>query len=213
MAPKMHAIPIGTLTKKIHRQPAYSVSTPPASGPIATARPIVAPQIPKAVPRSRPWNSWERMASETANITAPPIPWRPRARLRKSGVVADPQSAEASVKRATPPMKTRFRPSQSPSVPAFRTEVASRRAYASTTHWRSVKEVRRSRWMLGSATLTIVMSRRSMKMATHTMRRARHLRSIRWNVLEKDSATLVRKVSDYGAHAAAPAPEHAGAAG
>ena len=38
------------------------------------------------------------------------------------------ECAEASVKRATPPMKTRFRPSQSPSVPAFRTEVASSRA-------------------------------------------------------------------------------------
>ena len=49
-----------------------------------------------------------------------------------------------------------------------------------------------------------------MKIATQTMIRARHFRSIPWKLLEKDSATLIRKVSDYGAHAAAPAPEPAG---
>ena len=81
------------------------------------------------------------------------------------------------------------------------------RAYASITHWRSVKEAWSSDWIFGRATLTIVMSSRSMKMATQTMRRARHLRSIAGKLLEKDSATLLRKVSDYGAHAAAPAPE------
>ena len=48
------ATPIGMLTKKIQRQPAHSVRTPPTRGPIATAAPVVAPQIPNAVPRSRP---------------------------------------------------------------------------------------------------------------------------------------------------------------
>ena len=48
------AIPIGTLTKKIASQPMPSVSTPPTSGPTATAAPVVAPQRPNAVPRSRP---------------------------------------------------------------------------------------------------------------------------------------------------------------
>ena len=52
-----------------------------------------------------------------------------------------------------------------------------------------------------------------MKIATQTMMSARHFRSIARKLLEKDSATLIRKVSDYGAHAAAPAPELAGAAG
>ena len=90
------AIPIGMLTKKIQRQPTYVVSAPPTSGPIATAIPTVAPQIPKAVPRSRPWNSCEMIASETANIPAPPIPCAPRARISQSGDCAAPQSAEAS---------------------------------------------------------------------------------------------------------------------
>ena len=48
------AMPIGRLTKKIASQPMASTSTPPTSGPTATAAPIVAPQIPIAVPRSRP---------------------------------------------------------------------------------------------------------------------------------------------------------------
>ena len=46
-------MPIGMLTRKIQRHESQEVSIPPASGPIATAAPIVAPQIPKAVPRSR----------------------------------------------------------------------------------------------------------------------------------------------------------------
>ena len=49
------AMPIGTLTKKIDSQPLASTSTPPTSGPIATAAPVVAPHSPIAVPRSRPW--------------------------------------------------------------------------------------------------------------------------------------------------------------
>jgi hypothetical protein len=48
------AIPIGAFTKKIHRQERPEVSTPPSSGPMATARPVTAPQTPNAMPRSLP---------------------------------------------------------------------------------------------------------------------------------------------------------------
>ena len=47
-------------------------------------------------------------------------------------------------------------------------------------------------------------------MPTQTMTSARHFRSMTENVNEKDSARLVRKVSDDGAHAVATAPEFAG---
>ncbi len=67
--------------------------------------------------------------------------------------------------------------------------------------------------MFGSATFTTVMSNRSMKMATHTMISARHFRSMPRNLLEQESATLVRKVSDYGAHAAVTTPEQPGEVG
>ena len=101
----------------------------------------------------------------------------------------------------------------SPSEPAVSTTVASMSEYASTTHWRSVNEVCRSRWMRGSATFTIVMSSRSMKMATQTMIKVRHLRSMPWTLTQQDSATPFRKVTDYGAYAAASAPELSGEGG
>ena len=211
-APKnRQAAPIGKLTKKIHRQPAHSVSAPPTSGPIATAAPMVAPQIPKAVPRSRPWNSWVKRASETANMIAPPIPCAPRARFRNRGSVAAPHRAEAAVNNTTPMRKTRLRPSRSPSDPAFRTTLASMSEYASTTHWRSVKELCRSRWIFGSATLTTVMSSSSMKMPTQTMIKVRHFRSMAATVSQQDSAMPAGMVSDYGACAFASAPPGPGA--
>ena len=40
-------MPIGMLTKKIQRHESHEVSIPPASGPTATAAPIVAPQMPE----------------------------------------------------------------------------------------------------------------------------------------------------------------------
>ncbi len=119
------AIPIGTLTKKIHSQPRPSVSTPPTRGPIATAPPIVAPQIPKAVARSGPWNSWAISARVVASIPAAPIPWTARKRLSIVGSVASPQASEATVKIPKPIVKTRRRPIRSPSDPAVSSSEAS----------------------------------------------------------------------------------------
>ena len=82
--------PIGTFTRKIHSQPSPSVSTPPTSGPTATAKPVVAPQMPKAVPRSCGANSWAIRASEVANIIAPPMPWSPRATFSSRGRSGQP---------------------------------------------------------------------------------------------------------------------------
>ena len=119
------AMPIGTFRKKIDSQPTHSVSTPPTSGPTATAMPIVAPYTPIAMPRSRPaLNSCAISASETANITAPPTPWNARARLRKVGSVARPASSEPSVKMPRPAVNTRRRPSRSASTPAVSTSAA-----------------------------------------------------------------------------------------
>ena len=63
----------------------------------------------------RPWNSCESSASAVANMIAPPMPWTPRAMIRNSASFARPQSAEASVKRTIPIMKTRLRPKRSAS--------------------------------------------------------------------------------------------------
>ena len=77
-----------------------------------------------------------------------------------------------------PQANTRRRPMRSPSDPAASSRPASDRAYASTTHCRSLKLASRSRWISGSATLTMVMSSSSMNIATQVASRVHHLRSI-----------------------------------
>src|SRR5215211_4822394 len=135
--------------------------------------------MPMAVPRSRPaGNSCAIRASDTVNITAPPTPWSTRARLRRVGSGASAQSSEAREKIASPAANSLRRPSRSASEPAVSTSAASVSAYASTTHWRSVKLPPRSRRIDGSATLTTVMSRRSMNVATEAATRVHHLRAI-----------------------------------
>jgi len=175
---RMAPIPIGTLTKKIHSQPNASVKAPPTSGPTATAPPIVAPQAPIAVPRSRPWNSCAIRASEVANIAAPPIPWSPRARLRSVAFPEMPQRKDARVKITKPAVKTRRRPIRSANEPAVSRKAASVNEYASTTHCRLERLALRSCWMSGRATLTTVMSSSSMNVATHTAISVHHFRAI-----------------------------------
>ena len=103
---KMATTPMGTLTKKIQRQPMPLVMAPPTSGPTATAPPVTAPKMPKAVPRSRPWKAEAIRASEVANMMAPPTPWTPRHRLSMSELVETPQSSEASENTPRPTAKT-----------------------------------------------------------------------------------------------------------
>ena len=110
--------PIGAFTKKIHRQDRPEVSRPPSSGPIATARPVTAPQTPNAVPRSRPRNASASRASETANMIAPPMPCSARDSWSISVVVAKPQSTEAVVNTARPIRYSSRRPNMSARLPA-----------------------------------------------------------------------------------------------
>ena len=77
------------------------------------------------MPRSRPWNVCARIASEVANMMAPPMPWPPRAMARKSEPVATPQSSEPAVKMTIPVAKSRRRPYRSASDPAVSRNAAS----------------------------------------------------------------------------------------
>ena len=95
------------------------------TGPTATATPVIAPQTPNAVPRSRPWKALPSSASEVENIAAPPIPWAPRARLSHSGVVASPESSELTLKMTRPMTNTRRRPNRSASDPVVSSSAAS----------------------------------------------------------------------------------------
>ena len=111
------AAPMGTLMKKIEDQPKASVRTPPSSGPTAAAEAIVAPQIPNAVPRSRPWNSWAIRASPQEYMIAPPMPWPARARIRNSALGESAHRSEARANRPRPIENTSLRPSRSAREP------------------------------------------------------------------------------------------------
>src|SRR5581483_7254449 len=113
--------PTGTLTKKIHSQPRYFVSTPPASTPTAAPPPPIAPQIPSALLRSAPSSNVVVMIDSAAGeMIAAPSPCTARAATRTPPAHARPHSSEASVKTATPTRKTRRRPSRSAALPPRR---------------------------------------------------------------------------------------------
>ena len=109
----------------MNSQPTVSVSSPPTSGPTATAAPVVAPQIPNAVPRSRPWKVAASSASEVANIAAPPTPCSARAMLSMSGEPASAHSTDAAVKTPSPARNMSLRPNRSASDPAVSSSAAS----------------------------------------------------------------------------------------
>ena len=184
--------PTGTFTKKTQRQPRVSVRIPPTSGPEATAAPIVARQSAIAPPRSGPRYSWPISASAVAKRAAPPTPWIARATSRATMFQARPQSSDAPVKTTTPTMKRSLRPKRSARAPAVRMSAASVRAYASTTHSSPVRPACSCRWMLGSATFTIVMSSSNMNVvvqtATRVHRRAWASPSMRRDATERKRA-------------------------
>jgi hypothetical protein len=103
-------MPIGRLTRKIPRQSQSVVIRPPSTGPAATATPVTAPHMPKAVPRSLPRKLWPSSASEVANTMAPPMPWPHRDRMIISGFCARPHSSDPRVKIINPIVNSRLRP-------------------------------------------------------------------------------------------------------
>ena len=64
----------GTLRKKIQRQLARSVRTPPTSGPIALPSPAAPRIIPPARPALSEGSSSKVMPRIAGHISAPPIP-------------------------------------------------------------------------------------------------------------------------------------------
>lgn len=110
--------PTGTLTKKIHSQPAYSVRMPPSSSPTAPPAPAMEPHTASARLRSGPSRKVTVMiASAVGEMIAAPRPWMPRAMISTSCERASPHSGEAAVKTTNPTRNSRTRPSRSPSRP------------------------------------------------------------------------------------------------
>ena len=111
------AAQIGTLTRKIHRQDAYSVSSAPRVGPSAAAAALIALQVPIATCRLPPGNSGSTRASEVGTTRAANAPCSARAAISTPGSGAAPHSALNTAKPARPIRNSRLRPYRSASRP------------------------------------------------------------------------------------------------
>ncbi len=116
--------PIGRLTKKIHRQSKLVTRRPPKVGPAIVATPATAPQMPSAVPRRSAGNVATMRAMVCGISMAAPSPCRARAPISSAGFWEIPHSRLATVKTATPKMKTVRCPRRSPSRPAVMSSTA-----------------------------------------------------------------------------------------
>ena len=113
----------GTFTKNTDRQlqPSRlaSVSTPPASRPMAEAKPSMAPYRPKAWPRSLAAKMVRNVASTCGAMAAAAAPWITRQAISSAAVWDSPAARLATPNSPTPNRKTRLRPSRSPRLPAM----------------------------------------------------------------------------------------------
>ena len=107
----------GTLTAKISRQDAASISTPPSSGPSTPAIAPKAVQVPIARPRSSSGKTWVMIASVLGVSRAANTPWTARKTHSTAIEGATAHSSEATPKPTTPMKKTRRCPKMSPSEP------------------------------------------------------------------------------------------------
>src|SRR5664280_965003 len=105
---------------------------------------------------------------------APPIPGANRPMINMAWLEATPQSTDEAVKTAIPARKIFLRPTRSPNRPARRRKLPKVMRKASTTQARPAWEKCSSRWISGSATLTIDESRAFMNMPRQTTTRAHH---------------------------------------
>jgi hypothetical protein len=123
----MARMPTGRLRKNAQRQDRFVVSQPPSSGPMAAIPPITAPQIPKAIARSRPRKLSLRIDCVAGRIIAPPRPWTSRAPMSISPLLATPATMEASTNRTRPPRYNARRPRTSPIRPSVTRSAAKTR--------------------------------------------------------------------------------------
>ncbi len=109
---------IGTLTKKIHCQPAYWVMIPPRSTPIAPPAPAMPPSAPSALLRSAPSAKVTVVIENTdGERIAAAAPCAVRAKISISDDWDSPAISEVSAKSPRPTMKKIRRPSRSPMRP------------------------------------------------------------------------------------------------
>ena len=136
------------------------------SGPLATARPPMPPQAPRATPRFSGETAALRMVRVSGVTMAPPSPCTARAAMSASTEGASAAATEAPVKMPSPITNMRRRPKRSPRAAPVRRKTAKLRVYALTVHSRSSIEAPRSPRITGREVVTTRLSRVAMKRAT-----------------------------------------------
>jgi hypothetical protein len=150
----------GVIAKKMLRQSNTWSRPPPTIGPSAIAAPVIAPHKPIASARSRrSRNTFEISDSVEGNTIAAPTPITARAAISASVLSVSPPARLAKPKTARPASSIPLRPNRSERLPRASTEAANSRLNASTTHCSCESDACSSRTSVGSATLTIVVSR------------------------------------------------------
>ena len=89
------AMPMGRLTKKIQRQPTYSTSKPPSTGPMAGASTVTRRRMRRGPGRSIGGKARKSMAVPTGVSMPPPTPCRTRKAISDPMLQARPHSTEA----------------------------------------------------------------------------------------------------------------------
>ncbi len=125
--------PMGTLTKKIHCQSNWSMSTPPTSGPASVATPTAAPRMLVARPRCSA-GKMRVIIDRTCGVSnAAPTPWTTRAATSIWVEPDSPHHNDAAVKMTRPIRYTFFGPYWSPRRPATNSGTAKPSKYALVT--------------------------------------------------------------------------------
>src|SRR4051795_7032184 len=160
------------------RQSKASSSHPPTIGPSAIAAPVLAPHRPIASARSRrSVNTCVSSDSVAGKTIAAPTPMTARAAISWPGLLVNPPARLARPKTARPTSSMPLRPNLSERLPKASTDAANSRLNASTTHCSWALEASSSRTRVGSATLTIVVSRLIANAASSSETRAIGLRA------------------------------------
>jgi hypothetical protein len=107
---------MGTLIQKIQCQLIPWTTAPPTTGPAATARPVIPPHKPMAMPRFSTGKAALIRVRVRGITMAAPAPCSPRAAMRVPTLGATAAAAEAAVKTARPRQNMRLRPNRSPSA-------------------------------------------------------------------------------------------------
>ena len=120
------AMPIGTLTQKIERQPMVSTRMPPSTGPAPRLTPTTPANTPIARARSRgSVKTLVTMDMATGLSIEPPTAWTIRKAISQPSPGATLQSREPSVNSESPTWKVRRRPSRSAVEPDRISRLAS----------------------------------------------------------------------------------------